>query len=173
MVSSATTRCSLLTLSLLHRRVGVGGRSLVMRRAFSTLSRRAASFRSAAPRTFSTMPRTWGRPAEGPTFHPDFPTEFRPSPIAGVGWWARVDIPKGTLLRRLSVLDGSLVRFKSREDLEAAGWDLCGNQNLRRVRAESTRRPPRHRRDACSMAWRCRFLTARPPGRPRHRREMT
>ena len=28
--------------------------------------------------------------------------------------------------------------------------------NLRRVR-----RPPRHRRDACSMAWRCRFLTAR------------
>ena len=32
---------------------------------------------------------------------------------------------------------------------------------LRRVRAESPRRPPRHRRDACSMAWRCRFLTAR------------
>ena len=33
---------------------------------------------------------------------------------------------------------------------------------LRRVRAESSRRPPRHRRDACSIAWRCRFLTARP-----------
>jgi hypothetical protein len=33
---------------------------------------------------------------------------------------------------------------------------------LRRVRAASSRRPPRHRRDACSMAWRCRFLTARP-----------
>ena len=32
---------------------------------------------------------------------------------------------------------------------------------LRRVRAESSRRPPRHRRDACSTAWRCRFLTAR------------
>ena len=32
---------------------------------------------------------------------------------------------------------------------------------LRRVRAESSRPPPRHRRDACSMAWRCRFLTAR------------
>ena len=32
-------------------------------------------------------------------------------------------------------------------------------------------RPPRHRRAACSMAWRCRFLTARPTlGRPRHRR---
>jgi hypothetical protein len=36
---------------------------------------------------------------------------------------------------------------------------------LRRVRAESSRRPPRHRRDACSMAWRCRFLTARPSTR--------
>ena len=33
---------------------------------------------------------------------------------------------------------------------------------LRRVRAESSRRPPRHRRDTCSMAWRCRFRTARP-----------
>ena len=27
---------------------------------------------------------------------------------------------------------------------------------------ESSRRPPRHRRDACSMAWRCQFLAARP-----------
>ena len=33
---------------------------------------------------------------------------------------------------------------------------------LRHVRAESSRCPPRHRRAACSMAWRCRFLTARP-----------
>ena len=33
---------------------------------------------------------------------------------------------------------------------------------LRRVRAESSRRPPRHRCDTCSMAWRCRFLAARP-----------
>ena len=32
---------------------------------------------------------------------------------------------------------------------------------LRRVRAESSRRPPRHRRDACSMAWRRRFLFPR------------
>ena len=28
-----------------------------------------------------------------------------------------------------------------------ARQDLCGNQNLRRVRAESSRRPPRHRRE--------------------------
>ena len=34
-------------------------------------------------------------------------------------------------------------------------------KNLRRVRARSSRRPPRHRRDTWSMACRCRFLTAR------------
>ena len=45
---------------------------------------------------------------------------------------------------------------------------------LRRVRAESSRRPPRHRHDACSMAWRCRLLTgSTEPARPRHHREMT
>ena len=44
--------------------------------------------------------------------------------------------------------------------------DICVEiKILRRVRAESSRRPPRHRRDACSMAWRCRFLTARPSQR--------
>ena len=32
---------------------------------------------------------------------------------------------------------------------------------LRRVRPESPRRPPRHRHDACSMAWRCRSITTR------------
>ena len=35
--------------------------------------------------------------------------------------------------------------------------DLCGNQN----HPTESFAPPRHRRDACSMAWRCRFLTAR------------
>ena len=42
------------------------------------------------------------------------------------------------------------------------GPDLSGNQNLRRVRAESSRRCPRHRCDVCSMAWRCQFLAAQP-----------
>ena len=37
---------------------------------------------------------------------------------------------------------------------------LCGNQSLTALRAESSRRPPCHRRDASSMAWRCRFLIA-------------
>ena len=31
----------------------------------------------------------------------------------------------------------------------------------RRVGAASSRRPPRHLHDICSMAWRCRFPTAR------------
>ena len=37
---------------------------------------------------------------------------------------------------------------------------LCGNQNFT-ARSESSRRPPHHRCDACSMAWRCRSLAAR------------
>ena len=41
------------------------------------------------------------------------------------------------------------------------GSCLCGNQILRRVHAESSRRPLRHRRGTCSMAWRCRLLAAR------------
>ena len=45
--------------------------------------------------------------------------------------------------------------------LLAHGADLYGNQNFT-ARSESSRRPPRHRRSASSMAWRCRFLAARP-----------
>ena len=41
-------------------------------------------------------------------------------------------------------------------------WTCVEIKILRRVRAESSRLPPRRRRDACSMAWRCRFFTARP-----------
>ena len=58
-------------------------------------------------------------------------------------------------------LDGSA--FGTSADVIAAAAATCVEINiLRRVRAESSRRPPRHRRDACSMAWRCRFLAARP-----------
>ena len=42
--------------------------------------------------------------------------------------------------------------------MEAARFRAVWNQILR-ASCES-RRPPRHRRDACSMAWQCRFLTA-------------
>ena len=51
-------------------------------------------------------------------------------------------------------------------DKPVADWTavaVCVEINISlRVRAEASRRPPRHRRDACSMAWRCRFLAARP-----------
>ena len=40
-------------------------------------------------------------------------------------------------------------------------WTCAEIKILRRAWAKSSRRPSRHRRDACSMAWRCRFLTAR------------
>ena len=39
---------------------------------------------------------------------------------------------------------------------DCGAWGCVEIKILRRVRAESSRRPPRHRRDACSMAWRCR-----------------
>ena len=65
-------------------------------------------------------------------------------------------------LRVLRVCGG---RWWDRMYLFNLGWVLvlfCVEiKLLRRVRAESSRRPPRHRRDACSMAWRYRFLTAR------------
>jgi len=70
--------------------------------------------------------KTWGKPATGPTFNSKYPVEFRKSQIdcAGNGTWALVDIPKGTRLRRLSVADGTLVRFRNEQELKAAGWDI-------------------------------------------------
>ena len=45
--------------------------------------------------------------------------------------------------------------------IESASYIPVWKSNVPRVRSESPRRPPRHRRDTCSMAWRCRFLAAR------------
>ena len=45
--------------------------------------------------------------------------------------------------------------------IESASYIPVWKSNVPRVRSESPRRPPRHRRDTCSMAWRCKFLTAR------------
>eukprot|EP01052_Picozoa_sp_SAG31_P052074 SAG31_NODE_12679_length_925_cov_0.795400_1_plen_201_part_00 len=92
--------------------------------------RSAASLRPTLARTSvasaSTVPKTWGHPAEGTTFNPDYQTEFRSSQIAegGNGWWARVDIPEGVRLRRVAVAEGSLVKFDSLGDLKSAGWDI-------------------------------------------------
>ena len=44
--------------------------------------------------------------------------------------------------------------------MDIEGISCVEIQILRRVRAEPSRRPPRPRRDACSTAWRCRFVTA-------------
>lgn len=69
------------------------------------------------------MKVTWNKPASGPTFL--FATEFRRSsiPDSGNGWWAAEDIPAGSCLRRVRVDEGSLVRFASKGELIAAGWD--------------------------------------------------
>lgn len=79
-----------------------------------------------ACRSLSAVPKTWGKPAEGHTFNSHYPTEFRQSQIygAGNGWYAKVDIPGGTCLRRVSVADGTLLRFESLEEIETAGWDF-------------------------------------------------
>ena len=54
-------------------------------------------------------------------------------------------------------------RWKSRTMQQLANGRRCVEiKILWRVRPESSRRPPRHRRGACSMALRCRFLAARP-----------
>merc|ERR1711937_623956 len=72
------------------------------------------------------VPKTWGKPAIGPTFNSEYPVEFRKSQIegAGNGTWALVDIPKGTRVRRVAVDEGTLVRFRSADELKAAGWDV-------------------------------------------------
>ena len=82
-------------------------------------------------RNFGKYSKTWGKPAEGPSFNSDFPTEFRTSQIkdAGNGWWAKIDIPANTRLRRVSVADGTLVKFSSEEQLQESGWDIDDSVN--------------------------------------------
>ena len=61
-----------------------------------------------------------------------------------------------------SALEGRAAGLEESAAAYADVVDCVEIKILRRVRAESSRRPPRHRRDVCSMAWRCRFLAARP-----------
>lgn len=106
------------TLPTLSRRAAASlGRQTVLQRGSSSAAHVASP---------QAIPKTWGLPAEGPTFNPDYATEFRPSQIegAGNGWWAKVDIPKGVRLRRVAVADGTLVRFGSLAEMEDAGWDI-------------------------------------------------
>ena len=72
----------------------------------------------------------------------------------------------GSKRRKIRDLVERLRRSEESKRLEAeklARVAVCVEiKILRRVRAESSRRPPRHQRDACSTAWRCEFLAARP-----------
>ena len=83
----------------------------------------------------------------------------------------QVERPPPIIVLRVGV-DRSIVQEVFNRPYVARG---CGRDDLRAVidagacveikilRAfESSRGPPRHRRDACSIAWRCRILTARP-----------
>ena len=79
-------------------------------------------------------------------------------------WIGNVELEDTDLygLRRYT-RGSTLLPHVDREETHAASVIVCVEiKILRRVRAESSRRSPRHRRDACSMAWRCRFLAARP-----------
>jgi len=73
----------------------------------------------------TSIPKPWGKPVDGATFNSCYATEFRKSQIAGAGngWFALVDIPAGTRLRRVAVADGTLLRL-SKEDLTTSGWDV-------------------------------------------------
>ena len=74
---------------------------------------------------------------------------------------ALAQAPQAPAVRRPNKGDQQLVPAPLRHGVDAKAEHLCGNQIYGTARSSSPRRPPRHRRDACSMAWRCRFLTAR------------
>lgn len=86
------------------------------------------------PKQNRRLPIPWGKEAKGPTFNHEYPTVFRKSqiPNGGKGWWALVDIPANTMLRTVSVKDGTLLRFANEEELRATGWALeeAGNYGI-------------------------------------------
>ena len=55
----------------------------------------------------------------------------------------------------------ALYRAVEGESLECVELIVAACVEIKILR-RGLRRPRRHRRDACSTAWRCRFLTARP-----------
>ena len=87
------------------------------------------------------------------------PRRGRPRRRLGVREALRAAAEEGRKRRR----DSEERQRRQKRELEANGGVItCAEiKILRHVRAESSRRPLRHRRDACSMAWRCRFLAAR------------
>ena len=91
-----------------------------------TLRQSVAAFRAFSTSTTVTVPIPWDRPVAGDTFNTNFNTEFRRSEIdgAGNGWFTLDDIPNGTMMRRVSIAEGSLLKFTTAEDFLATGWDL-------------------------------------------------
>ena len=75
---------------------------------------------------------------------------------------AQLDAAVKNLGSNATLLHGSATALPLADNSVDAVVSCVEIKILRRVRAESSRRPLRHRRDACSMAWRCRLLTARP-----------
>ena len=76
--------------------------------------------------------------------------------------------PAGVILKFFRLLldpgmisPDALVPLKPFEDLVSLMHGAVWKSKFYGAFAESSRRPPRHRRDAYSMAWRCRFLAAR------------
>ena len=93
----------------------------------------------------------------------------------GVDWWAAFGVDGGELERAAAEITAlyaarplgwlpSLAPGPRLTDpaFAAAVLNCVEIKILRRVRAEPSRRPPRHRRDACSMAWRCSVERAHP-----------
>jgi len=74
----------------------------------------------------AARPVPWGRKVNAETFDARYPTEFQTSSIpgGGKGWYALAKIPAGVQLRRVSTVDGSLIRIGSERELVATGWGL-------------------------------------------------
>merc|ERR1711907_279180 len=81
---------------------------------------------SESSRVPGNLPQTWGLRAQGPSFNPEYPVEFRESQIsaAGLGTWALCDIPSNVRIRRCTVADGTLLTFANLEEYMQSGWDL-------------------------------------------------
>ena len=133
-----------------------------MRRAASTTLARPRRLRSPLP----PPPPVPQRSRDDPGLYrvatvPNALSAFRIAAAPAVGvlvWHGHHDAAAlaGCALSLTDWLDGYLAQKLDQET-------ICVEiKILRRARAESSHHPPRHRRDACSMAWRCRFLIARP-----------